>query len=216
MSDSLQLPNRTTTPPGGWRYRVPETGQEFPPKGTFWVAPDQLMNALRKHYQANGYVEPPDLLWRVEQYICGQIPGHCVEASGLPAHQPAYGAPSTFHTVMQGTRTLVSWAVGGFQRVPVEHAEARASVCATCPENVIPKGCNGCNLNSMRELVGRIVGTRRHAYSDALKDRACRICQCGLEAKVQLPFDVMWPHMPEAQRVALPSYCWLLKEAETT
>jgi hypothetical protein len=40
----------------------------------------------------------------------------------------------------------------------------------------------------------------------------CRICHCGLEAKVWLTLPTLRNNMPQEQLDRLPSHCWLNTE----
>lgn len=207
-----RLPNLTTAPPGGWRYRVPETGQLFS-----GASLSDLVSQLHAHYRANGYDTPlggfRDL---IEDYICAETPETCDASYVRPPTQTestglASNLAHTFHTVMQGTATLVSWLAGGGERVSQQTADARAATCATCPENVEPQGCTGCNIGALRAVADRVAGKRTTPSDGALK--SCRICACHLRAKVWLPLKVLTNHMPPKQQAALPGYCWIKQEA---
>lgn len=206
MAAPLQLPNKTDTPPGGWKFRVDKTGQEFTEPSI-----DSLIQKLRAHYKANGYIEPPDLQNLIEDYVCNKQPDYCVESTGFHRSSFRPGLAHTFHVVIQGTKTLGSWIGSGFEKVPMAQAESRAAVCAGCVENQEPEGCTGCNIGALRELTDRIAGSQKTAHDDSLK--ACRICSCQLKAKTRLPHKVLWPHMTDTQKAALPEHCWLLSEA---
>lgn len=206
------LPNKTNSPPGGWRYRVPQTGQLFT-----GVSEHQLLVQLEHHYRATGYTKPTNLKELVEEFICSAIPDYC---TGNEPARPVGGF--SFHTVIQGTRTIGSWLLSSFakgarQYVPQAQADARASVCATgvnggsCPFNDQPEGCTGCNSGAMKETLRFVVGDRHTAFDNQLK--SCRVCNCGLFAKVHLPHAVLWDNMPLDQRAKLPDWCWLVKEA---
>jgi len=207
------LPNRIVSPPGGWRCRMPETGQEF--KG---ASSQQVISQLRASYKANGYPEPADYMAMVEAYVCSKQPDYCT--GNHPANVPIEGF--TFHTVLQGLRTLGQWSWhslkrGARQYVPQELANERARTCTTsgpggtpCPFNDEPQGCTSCNAASMQAAVRIIVGERSTSSDAGLK--SCRICNCGLKAKVHLPHAVLYDNMPQAQFEKLPPYCWMVTE----
>jgi hypothetical protein len=123
------------------------------------------------------------------------------------------GLKHTFTNVLAGTLTIGTWLAKGRKFVEQEQADSRASVCAGCPENVEPQGCTNCNLSTLHEAVRSLIGSRSTAYNDRLK--ACKVCLCDLRSKVWLPHEALWPHMTEAQKAALPPFCWLIKEATT-
>ncbi len=202
------LPNHVTAPPGGWRCTVPETGQTFSGASEY-----QLITQLRSHYKANGYPEPADYKAMIEADVCAKQPDYCT--GNNPTYVPVEGF--TFHTVLQGTRTIGQWLwrsglKGARQYVPQEQAEARAAVCVGCPFNDDPQGCTSCNAKSMQEALRIVIGNRNTLLDGQLK--SCRVCQCGLKSKVHLPHDVLWDNMPESQRARLPAHCWLVTESQ--
>ena len=200
------LPNMTNQPPGGWKYRVPETGQEFTEPSL-----DALIQKLLAHYKANGYAPPADLPHLIEDYICNKQPDYC---TGNDPIKPKFiaGLAHTFHTVVQGTRTLLTWAGHGFARVDISLSEARAEVCSTCPNNQEPEGCTVCNINGLRELTDKISGKHATRFDDALK--ACKVCSCQLKAKTRIPHAILWQHTDKEQKAAFPARCWMITEAE--
>jgi hypothetical protein len=210
MSARAQLPNTYTSPPGEWRYLVPETGVHF--QGSNW---SQLYDQLTAHYRASGYKLPDDIFQRVEDYICANVPDYCVGVGGIAVSPRSTSFPlaHTFSVVAQGTRTLASWLIGGRQYVPQSVANTRAQVCSTCAFNSVPEGCSGCNSSVLKEAVRLVVGNRTTPYDSSLK--ACRVCVCQLQAKVHLPLTTLLQHMPDSQQAQLPSHCWIVKERDS-
>lgn len=203
----LRLPNKVSGPPGGWRYRVPETGQVF--RG---ASEHQLDSSVIAHYKANNLIAPLDLKARYEAFICEQEPDYCVDMQGRPATR--IGFFHSLQNVLQGTKTLALWKLSGGDLVPAAQAEQRAQVCASCSLNDEPQGCTACNSKTIKDTVLAIVGERRTSVHDRLK--ACRVCSCFLQAKVQLPHSSIWPHMTDEQKAKLPAPCWLLREAASS
>lgn len=202
MSEALQLPNKTNCPPGGWKYRVPQTGQWF--EGPSLA---NLIDQLKAHYAANGYDVPGDLEQKIEDSTCARMPDYCTGNNPAPL-KPQLAL--TFHTVVQGSKTLLSWFANGREFVSTEKAEKRASVCAGCQFNEPPEGCTGCNIRSLRALVEKLVGGRKTSLDSRLK--SCRVCYCQLAAKVWLPQPILWRHMEDEQKERLPAHCWLVTE----
>lgn len=205
MTPIRQLPNKTYSPPGGWRYKVPQTGQTF--RG---VSEYQLLCELQAHYRANQLPLPDGLNDLIEQFVCEQEPDYCTDAHGQPIHDGKRTFTHNIRTVLQGTATLFTWLVKGEGLVPAPQAEARASICVGCNFNAEPQGCTSCNSKVMRLAVEKVVGTRRTSFHNQL--RSCRICSCQLAAKVHLPLPSILRFMPEEQLSQLPSHCWILKE----
>lgn len=200
-STPLQLPNTHTAPPGGWRYRAPHTGQPF-----VGASLPDLLHQVRAHYKATGYKQPENLEQLVEENLCAAMPDYCT-GNAQPV-RPTLA--HTLHTVLQGTKTLGSWLLGGRHYVEQAVANQRAQVCSSCPMNEEPEGCTSCNRKSLTEAVEKIVGKRSTPYDGQLQ--ACRVCACHLRSKVHLPHAVLWRHMPAEQKERLPAHCWLLTE----
>lgn len=207
---TLHLPNLDTVPPGGWHYLVPETGQRFEGSSL-----SELMHNLAAHYRAAGYPQPPNLARLVEDQICADRPEGCGGTPRATHSDDAMrqgwlkGLKHTFTNVVTGTRTLAAWIAGGRHYVDADTANSRAAVCIACPENVEPQGCTGCNLKTLHEVVRGVVGSRTTPHDTRLK--ACKVCGCDLRAKVHLPHKVLWEHMADSQKTALPAHCWLIK-----
>lgn len=204
---SLKLPNYQTAPPGQWRYTVPETGQTFGPLPDL----DALTTALRAHYTANGYPIPDDLRLLIEQQMCSskQLTGYCVEEDGRTAATAAeprvtFGkaVKVTFHTVSTGTKRLL----GINTSVSQEQADRRAATCITCTENVDRENCAGCRVAMLRDLVVKIIGSRKTVCDSNLK--VCRVCLCENRAKVWLPLAEIDKLTTPEEREKLPPHCW--------
>lgn len=203
-TSARSLPNRFTAPPGGWRYRVPETGQIFSASNE-----QELLGQLRAHYGAAGYPMPANLVELIDQNICAQHPDYCVGSGPAPK---ASGLAHTFTTVLQGTRTIGAWLLGGRELVSQDVADRRASICSMCVQNDEPQGCTSCNSKVMKEAVEKLVGKRSTALHDRLL--SCRICGCNLRAKVWFPLRILLDHMPAEQQERLPETCWLKTEGK--
>lgn len=209
---SLEVRNYTETPPGLWRYRVPETG--------IWVKDFYAYNDLEaevlRHYKANGKGAPSGLRQSIIDQMCQQLPeGWCHDGNRWLAIGQRFAAE--FQRVLTGTTTLVDWWINaGRQRVSQEEADRRAEICSTCIFNQLPQGCTACNGKALRDLANQIVGGSATAFDSTLQ--ACQICGCELRAKVWLPLDVLQRHIPAAQLAQFPppngAYkgCWLRDE----
>lgn len=232
---TLHLPNLDVHPPrlpgheGGWCYKVPETGQDFCGSSL-----SELMTNLAAHYKAAGYPQPPNLARLVEDYICDRIPDYCggqpraARADDLARQGWVAGLKHTFTNVLAGTATIgtvikdnVLSKLFGFTSPFVEQPQAnsRAAVCTSgfngqpCPENVEVQGCTNCNLETLHVAVRTVVGSRTTAHDARLK--ACRVCICDLRTKVHIRHALIWHHLSDAQREALPAHCWVVREATT-
>jgi hypothetical protein len=211
MNDVVrQLPNKIYAPPGGWRYRVPETGQTFRGASEY-----QLLTQVQANYRANSLTSPDvdTLKKRFEQFVCEQEPDYCTDIHGQP-FPPKGGRFFDFTNVIQGTRTIGGWLLAGMPTVSQAQADKRAATCVGCPQNDEPQGCSTCNVKELTNITEALVGKRRTAVHDHLK--SCRVCTCLLRVKVWFPLSRLLPYMPEEQVARLPAHCWLLTEKSAT
>lgn len=105
--------------------------------------------------------------------------------------------------------SMNDWRKTGFDVVPIEEAERRASICAggdgkpACPHNRHIDGCTGCK--GVGEAISALTGGRTTSRDNNLHQ--CAVCHgCVLKSKVHLPREVI-----HTERFAgnLPSFCWL-------
>lgn len=207
MSATLHLPNTTTAPPKQWRYKMPETGQDFGPSPSL----NDLLEQLRSSYRANGYDIPPNLTTLIEAYICNDIPEYCTGDAPPQVGPLSLGhmLSVTYHTVLAQSKRLL----GATEQVPLAQAEKRASVCVTCSENVSRADCSGCHQATLRNLIIRIVGSRGTSYDDRLQ--VCRICLCENRAKVHLSLARLRAIAGDAEFSRLPAHCWMVTESQS-
>lgn len=195
--------SENTTPPGQWRYLVPETGTWL--RG-YWALTD-LMSDLTKHYVVNKLQWPGDgpMKQRVLSQLCPQLPkGYCKDSEAPIGFWKR--VRTTFSELVQGTSTLGEWLRSGRKVDPAE-ANERASICIKCPQNQEPEGCVGCNMPSVQNLVNSLRGGSRTPYDSQL--RACNVCGCSLQVKVWVPSDIILKHTPASQLKEFPDGCWL-------
>lgn len=219
-----RFPNYVQTPPGGWRYAVPEVGGKIVGPFSNWP---QLLDNLKVRYRSAGYTIPPDIHDRVQDYICQEQPEYC----GEPGQVGVFSGPTekatfhTFHAAMQCLQTLVSHRAGSGERPDMALQEQRAQVCAACPENQDVAGCSMCNIKSLGGLIKKLVGAKVTSVDKQLK--FCAVCHCSTAAKVATKHQAIWSHMPDRQRDRLAREgepatngeiskvtCWILKEHE--
>ena len=206
------LPNTTNTPPGGWRYTVPETQYKTPGYSSW----PQLRGILQSHYTAAGYSVPDGLFEKVEAQICEAHPDYCCNDPTL-VQRFVSGAKSishTFHTALSCMATLMSNRAGSGERPTQILADARAAVCAACPENGDIEPCNHCNINTLNRLIEKLVGAHKTSSDASLK--FCQVCHCNLRAKVWTKHEAIWNHMKDKTKARLPETCWLKTEIGRT
>ena len=210
----LTLPNLTNCPPGGWEYKIPETGKSVSGSNL-----NELLARIQSQYAGAGYQVPADIEMKIEAYMCGleRMQGYCedrvhsifekVEKSLIRSGSLAH----TFHAAVQCLRTLISHIGGTGEKITQEKAESRAGVCAGCSKNQDVAGCKNCSKGIIGQLVQRVIGARKTSHDGQLK--FCEVCHCYAAAKVWVKHEAIWKHMPESQKKALPEECWIVKEA---
>lgn len=209
------LPNITNVPPGGWEYKIPETGK---------VVSGSNLNDIRGKIDSQliggGYQIPVDINQKIEAYMCGleRMNGYCEERptsifDTAPKSLTAAGnLYHTFHAAVQCLRTLITHRGGTGERITQEQAETRAAVCATCPKNTTVSGCSKCNDGVIGQLINKIVGAGKTSRDGELK--FCEVCHCNLSAKIWTKHEAIFKHMPEGQKKSLPESCWILTESK--
>lgn len=200
---TYQFSNLNETPPGMYRYFVPETKTWF----RNFLAIQDLASAVRQHYKANQLPCPDNLAELIADQLCPDLPPErCTRVDGGPVTIGPLGRGMSFTDVVQGTKTLISWWWNGSNKVEIAEANRRAEICSRCQYNQQPTGCAKCN-NPLMWLIKQFVGPGTTSFDSHLK--ACRVCKCSLRVKVWFPMEILLPHMPDDQKAALPDFCWL-------
>jgi hypothetical protein len=202
-----------------WKYRVPETGQEF----TNLPSLESVIDAVWQHYRANGYSAPSreELTNRIEEYVCQRVPAYCGDPEAIAKEEAERGVPkdlrATFHTVMRGLSTMLRFAGSGWKKVDQSLAEKRAQVCVKCPKNISRVDCTNCNLSTIRDKIISMVGKSTTSVDERLL--VCKICLCENKAKVHFPLSALLPSVIpeekkelEAVRTSDGQPCWMISE----
>lgn len=203
----MNFPNYVNTPPGGWRYTVPETTKTIGPFSNW----EQLESNLKKHYQASGYDVPAKLFELVEAQICSAEPSYCGDYSIMGKLASFLRSTThTFHAAFECLSTLLAHKGSATEKPTQDLANARAAVCAACPENKDVTGCSGCNSRKLTSLVEKFVGASVTPSDNQL--RFCAVCHCNLRAKVWTKHDAIWKVMSDEMKAKLPESCWVKTE----
>lgn len=189
----MKLKDPNLSPPGSFRYTQPESNHLM-----VGITLGTLLQLVSQHRQNMGYQTHGNLRAEIEDAICQSL-----SPEDQVAHCDIGVASSSVHwsTVLRFLKTAASWAIGGFQLVPQEEAERRATICATCPLNVALSGCAVCRttLDEARELL-----LKRSTSRDA-ELRACGICGCDNKAQVHFPLEALKQGTGD---LSYPSWCW--------
>jgi hypothetical protein len=191
------IKDKETVPAGGiFRYVQPESGLEI--RESSWR---NLVNSVRLHRQANGYAIPVDYEREVEEGFCKLLPEACKEGAASPTPKRL-----TIGQVISFTSILGESMLRGNPRCSAEVADERASICASCPDNIKPDGCGGCNSRKVDSLVSKLTGAKPTSHDSRLD--SCRHCGCLNRAQVWFPLEILQKHTSKEVREALPAHCW--------
>lgn len=193
----LKVVNKTDVPRGGWVYKVEATGVTVS-AGSI----NKLKQHVIAHMNANRIDIPRGIDDEIEATACQNIGagmGHwCAEQK--PETTPPGRSRWRAAEVLRFLRTVMEWGVEeGFRFVPMEEAERRAAICATCPMNTTVSGCMGCS--GVGSLVKRIRGSVKTSMDANL--HTCEVCGCFLQVKVLVPAGVI-----DNSGLEYPSWCW--------
>lgn len=181
--------------PGGWRYRIPETGILIK-TSSYWL----LSSEARKHYAANAIPVPAILDDLILEYVCKN--GASCEYDGVQLTKGTPKKSLNISDVIRFTQTRLDALLKG-SKVSQEEANRRAEICAACPSNKPLEGCTGCNSRSLREFVRLLAQAGRTPLDEQLK--SCEYCGCFIQSMVWTPLESLKRYDDVSQ---LPSNCW--------
>jgi len=131
-----------------------------------------------------------------------------------PRNRPgasAAGEPGTVRKVVAGVGAVLAWLGSGLKPVDHQTANARASICITCPQNKRLEGIEkaigtaGDILHSIMEAKNQM----KLSTPDDDKLHQCAACLCVLQTKVFAPAEhVRKGITPEIEK-ELTSFCWI-------
>lgn len=198
-----EFATRMTVPPGGYFYKVPETGDEVL-GGTLMQAVDMV----RKIYFRNKIAIPSDLSARVEHFICLHVPESFCKGEYEPGDEQfrVINPREIRNEATKLTRIKLKWGSEKFL-APIELSEKRARVCAGC-------GCNARNVcttcNGLKDYVVKAIGSRTTSVDSQLG--VCSVCSCIAKAKVHISVEALREVRPVSGTAAYPDHCWMVKE----
>lgn len=212
---ALTFNNPNVTPPGLYRYRIPElTGEAAMVKDHY--AYNDLESEVIARYKRNGKSPPGDLRQQIIDQLCPQLPkGWCRDGTGLFGY--ARELVYEFQRILQGTITIADWWLStGKKRVSTEEIQKRSAICQQCVFNQPPTGCASCSMGALNRVVEAAVGNDRLPSDAGLE--ACTICGCNLRVKTRIEKEVLLRHIPESQKMQFPPAhnsfpgCWLRED----
>jgi hypothetical protein len=146
-----------------------------------------------------------------------------IVTDGGPAPNPpmpplTHGQPGVAAVVSRvagGVAVLVDWLGSGANPVENSLSEARAGVCAACPENQ-PSDWSAIFTKPVAEKIRKQLEIRKEmslSTSQDAKLQTCAVCLCSLRLKVHVPLKHIVQHLPAHVRLRLHPSCWILSES---
>jgi hypothetical protein len=194
----MKLRNLSDGPPGGWRFKHLDTG--YVSTGVTFQSLVQKVVQYRQNHGvpvvSEGYARLSD---EIEADICASMGPRDQVAYCDTKFRPLTGIH--WREVARFLHTLAAWVKAGFEKVPQEEAERRASICATCPLNV---GLAGCAVCRTALKAGRDVLMQASTAQDS-RLQACGVCGCDLKTSVHVPLSVL---LSDREGLVYPDWCW--------
>jgi len=186
-----KLINRNNVPRGGvWKYKEPESGVII--EGDSWI---ELVQNVRNHRVANGFVIPVTFISDVEEGVCELFPAMCKDDDGASIVPKQI----TWGQVAQFTSIMIESLVKGWHKVDQKEADRRASICAACLDN-------GCSSKRIKQMVQAVAGSSSTKFDSSLE--SCRHCGCLNKAQIWFPLEILQKHMDKRVSELLPAGCW--------
>lgn len=196
-----KLKSRSLTPPGGWKYKQPETGAELKAENQ-----DALITLVVDHRTYKG-LTPTDresVRFDIERQICLPLGYHECKPDGPDDRwQPQDGSKPvlTMSGVLAFSRAALEFVKSGMKLVPFEEAQRRAKICEGCFQN---RAMTGCACGNYHAIVAAAVPESRKIES--LK--VCWACGCDLKSKVNLEESVILASNKGRRDLNFPDFCW--------
>ena len=202
-NELLTVLRDVNSPPGGWKYTVPQTGVTI--TAQFW---NGLLPQILSHLRANGVEITDELLLEIEDGACRETnpPGWCRKrqpklVEGVLPHLTLGHLDRFLKSIWH---TLVSRDF-----VPREEAERRAEICRNCP--LISGGLGGCSgcytlLRASEKLV-----QKNPILMDADKD-VCGACGCHVPLLVWCKNSTLDKAVGEKMPRYKEGVCWRLEK----
>jgi len=195
MEFPLTILRDVDTPPGGWKYLVPETGLLIKSASVLGLRAD-----VRNHLRANDIPIPEHFDKWLANEVCSQNVGMTGICGKPPKKLHANVLPNLSPSALgRFSRTMIG-IVKNRRFVTQEEANRRAEICVKCPLNVTVGGCQGCFsfVHEVRKLLTNITTEAKPDF--------CGACGCDLQLKVWIPNDIL-----DEAETELPAYvpeCW--------
>lgn len=202
----LTVLSKNITPPGNWRYTVPQTGHTISSYDY-----TSFIRAYEDHCLANNIHLDVDYENHLLHEMCEKNQpdwkDFCKQVN-VRQQRKVLG----FAAAMGFLNVLKTWISMGRKLEEPEVAEARAKICATCPLNTRKSGwgCGSCT-SAFQKAISFVVGQKQTSYSSSCG--FCGVCGCAINAAVWFPKEAQMEGLTEGMKQQfrdpqLKSYCW--------
>ncbi len=203
----LKFTKHNVSPPDKFFFIVPEDRWKIE---TFAIS--DLFRQVQEHYERNGYALSENWKAIIEDQNCQRLSGEWCQYETGEDFMDGVNARFTIDDIVNGTRVLASFTLGGMNVVSREKAEERAKACSRCFMNMAVPGCASCR--QLLNVVAEVTGTRGTSEDANLK--SCAICHCSLKAMVWIPAENLAAGTTPEQRKQFKRvpHCWKIAEIE--
>lgn len=158
----------------------------------------QLVEAVKKHLEANDIPVPVTLEREMNEAACAEFPYQCEELD-----PDAERKISLWYQAKKFFTAVISAATQGL--VSQEEAERRALICSTCPFNggaSLNLCSGGCHTAKFVKEAAEALSTKHTSLDNKLN--TCGLCECSLKLKIWVPKEGM-----EDALIEWPAWCWM-------
>lgn len=159
-------------------------------------------NALRMSSMAGG-----------DSYIIREGGPAFMETKKATLLKPIVVAGDKVRQLAAGAAILAEWLGDGAHPVDSPTADARAAICATCPQNGrgdLTRWFTVFASETIRKQISAAQDQKLTTPSDAQLG-ICHACLCPLKLKVHVSLANIKNHLPDPIRAKLDPRCWILK-----
>lgn len=188
------IPNHVmTTPPGGWKFVVPES-MSVRLKGAKVTGAtlEELRRGVSRLFMNNGEPFRPDLF---EVELCKTLPPQYCATCGDKGIEWKEFEPLTVKKVLAFFSTMVLWYRRGHGFVDEAEARRRYAICAKCPyatatppPGLETEGCATCGAEGAGRKFLQEKTRGRADLTDGKPPLYCKLCGCDLSVKAH--FDI--------------------------
>jgi hypothetical protein len=222
-----RLKNRWQSPIGGFMFTEPTTGAQLNGWGF-----DALVSEIVAHRRLNPRFNLPtdpnvvaqelDLqnAMRMQAtrggdlYIMQDGGGGGVNFTPPPRRNLAARVAATGGRLGSGISVLADWLGDGAQTVPPEQANARAAICAKCPQNKPGDWTTWFTAPAAAFIKTQLEHRKQMKLTtpDGDKIAMCQACGCQLHLKVHVLLPYIKSKLSADMQSKLDPACWILAE----